>query len=84
MEIANQRVERVQIVNLLAPTLGEEKSEEVVLAALTRRQLPLDTLDQKQALTLLEDLAAQHGLVGVTARFAKARLILLFPSPKNS
>lgn len=81
-EVAPHRVDRKQIVNLLAPTLGEEKSEEVILAACTRRQLPVDTLDQNQALTLLEDLAAQHGLVGVTARFAKARLILLFPPQK--
>ena|SRR5579859_895773 len=83
MPAAPHRVDRKQIVNLLAPTLGDEKSEEVVVAALSRRQLPLDTLDQKQALIVLEDLAAQHGLVGVTARFAKARLILLFPPPKG-
>jgi hypothetical protein len=84
MESAPQRVERKQIVGLLAPTLGDEKSEEVVVGAITRRQLPKDTLDQQQALEVLEDLAAQHGLVGVTARFAKARLILLFRGPKGS
>lgn len=84
MEAVPQRIERKQIVGLLAPTLGDEKSEEVVLAAVTRRQLPEETLDQQQALAVLEDLAAQHGLVGVTARFAKARLILLFRGLKGS
>jgi hypothetical protein len=84
MEVAPPRVARKQVVQLLAPTLGEEKSEEVVLAALRRRHLPEDALDQDQALTLLEDLAAQHGLIGITARFAKARLILLFRPAKSS
>ena len=43
-----------------------------------RLGLPEDRLDRDQAGALFEDLAQQAGLVGVTARFAKARLILAF------
>jgi hypothetical protein len=71
-------VERHSLVALLAPTLGQEKAEEVVLGSLRLLGLPEDSLDQRQALAMLEQLAAVPGLVGVTARFAKARVILLF------
>jgi hypothetical protein len=71
-------VERHSLVALLAPTLGQEKAEDVVVGALRLLGLPEDNLDQRQALAMLEQLAGVPGLVGVTARFAKARVILLF------
>jgi hypothetical protein len=67
-----------QIAELLTPSLGQEKSHEVVNAALGRRAFPRQGIDYTQALELLDDLTREAGIVGVTARFAKARLILLF------
>jgi hypothetical protein len=67
-----------EIVPMLAHAVGQEKSHEAILAGVRRLGLPEDRLDRDQAGTLFEDLAQQGGLVGVTARFAKARLILAF------
>jgi hypothetical protein len=67
-----------EIVPLLANTIGQEKAEEAVLAGLRRLGLPEDRLDLAQASLLFDALAGHPGIVGVTARFAKARLILKF------
>ncbi len=64
------------IVSLFAATMGHEKGEETVLAAVKRLGLPRDRLDKPQCTQLFEDLGRQPGLVGVTARFARARLSL--------
>jgi len=67
-----------EIVPLLANTIGQEKAEEAVVAAIRRLGLPDEQLDLAQAILLFDALAGQPGLVGVTSRFAKARLILKF------
>jgi hypothetical protein len=65
---------RSQLVGLLAPTLGLEKSEEVVTAAVRRLRLGVsDELTVAQALAILDDLTQTPGIVGVVARFVKAR-----------
>jgi hypothetical protein len=71
-------ISRRRVVMLLAPTLGEEKADEVVVAALRRRGLPENALSRQDALVLLDELAALPGVIGVTARFVKARVILFF------
>jgi hypothetical protein len=67
-----------QLAELLAPSLGQEKSLEVLTGALDRLGAPRTGIDMSQALQVLEGLATEPGLVGVASRFAKARLILLF------
>jgi len=67
-----------ELIDLLAPTIGVEKSEEAIRDGLRRLNLPEDMLDKAQAMRLFDDLAATSGLVGVTARFAKSRLLLRF------
>jgi hypothetical protein len=67
-----------EIALLLAHTMGREKSVEAIGAGVRRLGLPEEHLDRDQAGALFEDLAGQEGLVGITARFAKARLILKF------
>jgi hypothetical protein len=61
---------------LLAPTVGHERSAEVVLETIHRMGYPTDRLTLQQGLDVLEHLAHLEGLVGVAARFAKARLIM--------
>jgi hypothetical protein len=66
-----------ELVGLLASTVGQERAEDAVLEAVRRLGLPARALSRDQALSVLDDLASRSGLVGVTARFAKARAILL-------
>jgi hypothetical protein len=67
-----------ELVGLLASTVGQERAEEAVTEVVRRLGLPARSLSRDQTLQVLDDLAARAGLVGVTARFAKARAILLF------
>jgi hypothetical protein len=71
-----QGVHRRQLASLMAPTLGLDKSTEIVNAVADRLQLG-EELALDGALLVLETLAAESGLVGISARFAKARLILM-------
>ena len=75
---SRRRVDLEQLAGLLAPSVGQEKSIEVLGAALDRIGAPRSGIDMSQGLQVLEALATEPGLIGVAARFAKARLILLF------
>jgi hypothetical protein len=77
---SERRVAVERLVELLAPSVGQEKSEEAVREAMGRLGFEGDELDGRQSLRVLELLATMGGIVGVTARFAKARLLLLFPA----
>jgi hypothetical protein len=67
-----------ELVGLLAGTVGQERAEDAMLDSIRRLGLPSRALSRDQTLMVLDDLASLPGLVGVTARFAKARAILLF------
>ena len=63
------------LVDLLAPTIGQEHARRVVEE--TARLLGLhETIDFDEALALLERIAVQPGVVGIAARFAKTRIHL--------
>jgi hypothetical protein len=64
------------LIALLASSMGNEKAEELVREAARGRTVVAGAIAQPDALGVLEELARQPGLVGVTARFAKARLAL--------
>lgn len=64
-----------QLASMLASSLGESKANEVVRAVLRRLDLE-EPLSADQAASVLEEIAEEPGIVGVTARFAKARLVL--------
>jgi hypothetical protein len=59
----------------LAGSLGHAQSTRLVLDRIAQLGLP-PTMDQAQALTLLDSLAGDPGKLGTLARFAKARFIL--------
>jgi hypothetical protein len=67
-----------EIAALLSSALGTDKAQEVVAAAAARLGLSSDRLDKAHAIALLDHLAAEPGVVGLCARFGKARLILRF------
>jgi hypothetical protein len=66
------------LVELLAPSLGKEKSVELVDAAAKRFGIAVARLDRADALRILDALTEAQGIVGVAARFAKARALLAF------
>jgi hypothetical protein len=65
-----------ELVALLTPALGAEKSESVVGEATAARGLQGDTLTPDDAVAVIDHLAKEDGLISVVARFAKARLLL--------
>jgi hypothetical protein len=66
------------LAELLAHTLGLEKAEEALITSARRLSLPHDKLDRDQASRVFEDLSQKDGLVGIAARFAKARMLLKY------
>jgi len=61
------------VVGLLSPTLGAEKSADVVFSAAKRLGFPESGITGAQAMAILDELSRVTGIVGVTARFAKQR-----------
>jgi hypothetical protein len=79
------------VVAQLAPTLGWERSVEAVAATIRRLCLDEDTLTPRDVTAILEDLALEEGLVGVTARFALSKSVsrpqmpaMTIPPPSDS
>jgi hypothetical protein len=73
------RVGLDRVKALLAPTLGSEKSEQIVTEAAAHLGLPSE-IDQPQLMRLFDRLAQAQGIVATAAHFAKARLILTMNS----
>ena len=79
VNLANERNLR-DVATLLSQSLGQVNAE-----LLVRREARVvgfrgEMVTRDQALVLLEHLAKQRGIVGITARFAMARLHLVWPS----
>lgn len=70
------RADVVDLLPLLAPALGTEKARDATTAVATRLGLDARCLTREEALTVLDELAREGGIVGVVARFAKARFLL--------
>jgi hypothetical protein len=66
-----------ELVAFFTSSVGEEKAREAVGAALSRLHFThKNTLDRVEALAVLDEIALAPGIVGVAARFAKARILL--------
>jgi hypothetical protein len=72
----SQRLSRQELVSYLSESLGDAKATEVVSATATQMGMGLVDYDRAQTLQILERVADEPGLVGIVARFAKARAIL--------
>ena len=68
-----------ELVKLLAPSLGGQKAEALIKAAAQSLNLSTEQLPRTDALRVMEKIADQPGLVGITARFAKSRVHLWTP-----
>jgi hypothetical protein len=63
-----------QLIHAFTPTVGVEESKEVVLEVARGMGIQTDPLNQRQTLEILNRLAQREGMVGITARFVKARV----------
>jgi hypothetical protein len=66
----------VDLLALLAPALGAEKARDATEAAAAKIGADVQALTRDDALRVLDVLASTEGIVGVVARFAKARFLL--------
>jgi hypothetical protein len=64
----------LELRDLLAPALGDEKSHELITTCASRHGIALATLTYEGAARILSELAKEGGIVGVAARLAHARL----------
>jgi hypothetical protein len=64
------------IASMLEAALGADKAHSIVAETAARLGVAGETCSRAQANRIFEELAAMDGLVGVTARFAKARFLL--------
>ena len=68
-----------QMVSLLAPSLGEERSRDAIAAAAEQLGVKVPQCTRENALAILESLSTDAGLIGIVARLAKAQLRLANP-----
>ncbi|HTA89365.1 MAG TPA: hypothetical protein VK745_07315 [Polyangiaceae bacterium] len=71
----DQSVSFEQLAALIVPTLGKEKSHELILSRAKSLGYSADRLNLEQALKILAVIGSESGIVGVAARFAKTRLV---------
>lgn len=74
----HRRMSAYEVADLLAPSVGQERARELVEAACRKIGLNPDALGRDDVVSVLDDLALAGGVVGVVARFAKARALLKF------
>lgn len=65
---------RSVIASYLAKAMGEESADETVRDVANELDVGPDEFTAEQALLILEEIAQRPGLVGITARYAKARV----------
>jgi hypothetical protein len=85
--LLKRSIKRSQLVGLLAPTLGHEKSDALVVAAARELGISLGhEVRIEHVLAILDRLGTMEGLVGVAARFVRARgeLDALMAPPPSS
>ena len=67
----------IDIMHLIVPALGTEKARQAIEQAAARRGVDIATgLSYNGALAVLDEMTKVEGIVGVVARFAKARFLL--------
>ena len=71
-----QRQTRADLVELLSSSIGYEKAGEAVLDGCRQVGHSGDEVLREDALKILETIAKTPGIVGITARFAKTRVLL--------
>ena len=73
-QTTDKRYEPEDLVALFAPTLGREKSTDVVTCAARALNASAGGWSLEQALAIVNEMARTPGLVGIVSRLARARL----------
>ena len=73
----NQVFTAADLADMLARTLGDEKAKAIVDDAIGKMGFSAAEISRPEALALFEQISAQPGIVGISARFAKSRVHLL-------
>ncbi len=68
------RASQHDLMDLFAPSLGDDKARQLVLDVTRALALPA-TLDRDQILAALTQLESSPGLVGTVARFVRLRVV---------
>jgi len=66
----------LELVTLLAPSVGQEKAVDSIAQAARAHSIKLPMVTRDQALAILDTLGTSPGLLGVAARVGKARFLL--------
>jgi hypothetical protein len=67
----------IDLMHLIVPALGTEKARDAIEQAAARRGVDMTAgLTYNGALSVLDEMTTVEGIVGVVARFAKARFLL--------
>jgi hypothetical protein len=74
---------RRELADLLASALGKQKAEECVESTADSLGLKNAEVSIDDALRILEHLAQSPGLLGITARFAKSKVLLRWSKPSD-
>jgi hypothetical protein len=67
---------RERLITLMASSIGREKAAAVITSAMKDLRIPGDRFTREDALATLDAIATEPGLIGIVARFAKARALL--------
>ncbi len=73
-------VTRTELTAAFERSVSTEKAREIIDKACRAHGVVEETMSVEMATSVLEDLAITPGIIGVVARFAKARLALRFPA----
>lgn len=76
--VSPRSIRRAELVALLGSGLDPGEVHEAVTAAAEALGLTADPLDRQGTLAVLDHLGKKAGMIGLSARFAKTRLILRF------
>jgi hypothetical protein len=68
-----------ELLALLAPSVGEDKAHDAIVHAAKTLSMSVTELTREQAVQVLDLMANSVGLLGVAARFGKARFLLYPP-----
>jgi len=80
----SQTITSNALCDMLASSLGQDQAARAVSDAVNRHRLRGQALSQRDCEQILDDLGGQSGLVGVVARFAKARVPFMFTDSSTS
>jgi hypothetical protein len=72
----NYRCTRAELASMLAGSIGAGAALERINRACSALHYKELELDREKALAVLEQIADEPGIAGISARFAKSRIIL--------